>query len=369
MFILRATLVPLVIANALHVNVLIISEDEQGFSSEVIYTNAGNDVVGEILIYKSLDHDDGITPKSKPSKYPLGCGNINDQSKATAGSSSDIHQLPEYETSGSKTAPACHEVCRLGQGCFNPTPASDPKENLSSSGGSENKIRQIPSTTVTASVNINGNTAPHDSSDHDDSLTGSLANTGREPVEDYIYQLKKYRNTNPKNCIIGHLNMNSIRYKFDAVQCLLQGGLLDIFAISEPKLDESFPLAQFKVNDFSLHRKDRNKHGGGILFFMRSDIPHRRRYDLEPETSHGIEIMVIETRLYEAQKWFLVSLYKPPNVKDWIFEIIFTDICQSLEKESPHWFVMGDINLDMNFANSLCDVSMVFNLTNYKKFD
>ena len=252
----------------------------------------------------------------------------------------------------------------MGQGCSNPTPASDPKENLSSSGGSENKIRQIPSTTVTASVNINGNTAPHDSSDHDDSLTGSLPNTGREPVEDYIYQLKKYRNTNPKNCIIGHLNMNSIRYKFDAVQCLLQGGLLDIFAISEPKLDESFPLAQFKVNDFSLHRKDRNKHGGGILFFMRSDIPHRRRYDLEPETSHGIEIMVIETRLYEAQKWFLVSLYKPPNVKDWIFEIIFTDICQSLEKESPHWFVMGDINLDMNFANSLCDVSMVFNLTN-----
>ena len=44
--------------------------------------------------------------------------------------------------------------------------------------------------------------------------------------------------------------------------------------------------------------------------------------------------------------------------------MIFTDICRSLEKESPHWFVMGDINLDMNFANSLCDVSMVFNLIN-----
>ena len=200
-----------------------------------------------------------------------------------------------------------------------------------------------------------------------DSLTGSLTNTGSEPVEDYICQLKKYRSTNPKNCIIGHLNINSIRYKFDAVQCLLQGGLLDIFAISESKLDESFPLPQFKVNDFSLHRKDRNKHGGGILLYMRCDIPHRRRYDLEPETSHGIEIMFFETRLYQAEKWFLVSLYKPQKVKDRIFEIIFTDICQSLEKESPHWFVMGDINLDMNFANSLCDVSMVFNLTNLVK--
>ena len=128
-------------------------------------------------------------------------------------------------------------------------------------------------------------------------------------MKDYINQLKKYRSTNPKNCIIGHLNINSIRYKFDAARCLLKGGLLDIFAISESKLDESFPLAQFKMNDFSLHQKDRNKHGGGILLYMRSDIPHRRRYDLEPQTSHGIEIMVIETRLYQAEKWFLVSLY------------------------------------------------------------
>ena len=43
-------LVPLVIANALHVNVLIISEGTQGFSTEVVYTNAGNDDMGEIFI-------------------------------------------------------------------------------------------------------------------------------------------------------------------------------------------------------------------------------------------------------------------------------------------------------------------------------
>ena len=138
-----------------------------------------------------------------------------------------------------------------------------------------------------------------------------------------------------RHFIIGHLNINSIRYKFEAVQSLLHGGLLDIFAISESKLDESFPFAQFKVTDFSLHRKDRDKHGGGILLYMRSDIPHRRRYHLEPETPHGIEIMIIETRLYRAEKWFLVSVYKPPKIKERVFEIIFTDICKSLQRESP----------------------------------
>ena len=57
------------------------------------------------------------------------------------------------------------------------------------------------------------------------------------------------------------------------------------------------------------------------------------------------------------------SRYKPKN--HYISQRSdFLSHFQSLEKESPHWFVMGDINLDMNFANSLCDVSMVFNLTN-----
>ena len=130
------------------------------------------------------------------------------------------------------------------------------------------------------------------------------------------------------------------------------------------KFDESFPFAQFKVTDFSLHRKDRDRHGGRISLYMRSDIPHRRQYDLEPETPHGIEFMIIETRLYRAEKWFLVSVYKPPKIKERVFEIIFTDICKSLQRESPHWFVMGYKNLDMNFAKFLCDVSMVFNLTN-----
>ena len=72
----------------------------------------------------------------------------------------------------------------------------------------------------------------------------------------------------------------------------------------QSKIDESFPNAQFIVNDFSLHRKDRNRFGGGILLYMRSDIPHRRRYDLElnSQVSHGVEIMIIETRLYKMEK-------------------------------------------------------------------
>ena len=141
------------------------------------------------------------------------------------------------------------------------------------------------------------------------------------------------------------------------MKLLLHFILIDIFALSESKIDESFLNAQFIINDFSLHRKDRNRFGGGLLFYIRSDIPHRRRCDLEPsnQISHGVEIMVIEARLYEMEKWFLVIMYKTAKVTNESFENTLTEICQSLEKESTHWFVMGDTNLDMNHEKSLSD--------------
>ena len=44
--------------------------------------------------------------------------------------------------------------------------------------------------------------------------------------------------------------------------------------ISKTKIDESFPLAQFKVNGFNApFRLDRNSNGGGIMLFVRDDIP------------------------------------------------------------------------------------------------
>ena len=72
------------------------------------------------------------------------------------------------------------------------------------------------------------------------------------------------------------------------------------------------------MTDFSLHRRDRERRGGDLLLFNRSDIPQRRRYDLESETSHGIEIMIIGTRQLKAE-FFLVSALKPHPLPKIVF--------------------------------------------------
>ena len=50
----------------------------------------------------------------------------------------------------------------------------------------------------------------------------------------------------------------------------------DILMISETKLDPSFPTGQFHIHGFSEpYRFDRNSNGGGILLYIREDIPSK----------------------------------------------------------------------------------------------
>ena len=48
---------------------------------------------------------------------------------------------------------------------------------------------------------------------------------------------------------------------------------IDKFLISETKIDSSFPTAQFHINGFTTYRRDRNENGGGLLLFVKEDIP------------------------------------------------------------------------------------------------
>ena len=57
--------------------------------------------------------------------------------------------------------------------------------------------------------------------------------------------LKNIRNTNINKLIFGHLNINSLRNKFDILSEQVKGSI-DIFMVSETKLDGSFPEGQKK---------------------------------------------------------------------------------------------------------------------------
>ena len=88
-------------------------------------------------------------------------------------------------------------------------------------------------------------------------------------------ELRSLRVKNLNKLIIGHLNIKSLRSKFELLTHQIKDNI-DILMISETKLDESFPTSQFFMKGFSSpHRLDRNCNGGGILLYIREDIPSK----------------------------------------------------------------------------------------------
>ena len=62
--------------------------------------------------------------------------------------------------------------------------------------------------------------------------------------------LKSIRLKNVKRLICAHLNINSVRNKFDSLVNITNNNT-DIIMISETKLDSSFPVGQFLIHEFS----------------------------------------------------------------------------------------------------------------------
>ena len=67
---------------------------------------------------------------------------------------------------------------------------------------------------------------------------------------------------------------------------------IDILMISETKLDNSFPKSEFLLTGYTEpYRIDRNCHGGGILLYIRYDIPSKEIPNSRlPSPSEGFSV-------------------------------------------------------------------------------
>ena len=165
--------------------------------------------------------------------------------------------------------------------------------------------------------------------------------------------------------IFGNLNINSLRYKYSEVHDLIASNI-DILFLSETKLDDSWPSATFCLENYSILRQDRNGHGGGLLAFIRSDIPHRRCADLEKGVN-GIEMLAIEVCI-NKRKLLFVCLYKPPKTNASDLIISLENICNLSQGNFYATYLVGDMNIDMLIVpNALSQFADLYGFKNIIK--
>ena len=91
-------------------------------------------------------------------------------------------------------------------------------------------------------------------------------------TENAMNILKRIRKKHMDNVLLGHLNINALANKFDALKLII-GGFLDIMVLVETKLNNSFTDLQLKIEGYKAYRLDRNEIGGGVLIYVRKEIP------------------------------------------------------------------------------------------------
>ena len=93
--------------------------------------------------------------------------------------------------------------------------------------------------------------------------------SGNIQEENPLHDLHKLRLSNVNKVIMSNININSLPAKFDQVKEVILKNV-NILVVTETKLDEIFPLAQFYVERFTMpYRLDRNRNGGGVIFYVR----------------------------------------------------------------------------------------------------
>ena len=114
-------------------------------------------------------------------------------------------------------------------------------------------------------------------------------------------------------------------------------------------------------------RSDRNIHGGGIAVYIRCDLPHRRRPDIESVVTSPTECLIIEVVL-RGEKWLYACVYSPHFKHRLACCNSLEEICKALSYEKTSMLcVLGDMNidiLDQNSSKCIRDVMDVTGLQN-----
>ena len=90
-------------------------------------------------------------------------------------------------------------------------------------------------------------------------------------IDNDLWKIQQQRIIYAKNIIIGHLDINSIRNKFDTLDNIVKA--FDIFLISESKLDNTFLINQFAIGGYKVFRRDRKRFEGGLILYINENIP------------------------------------------------------------------------------------------------
>ena len=192
-------------------------------------------------------------------------------------------------------------------------------------------------------------------------MSTSINNSEDQPENRNLKAVTNIRLKNRNRSCIGELKINSIRNNFDFLYFKI-GPNLDLLAVSETKLDDSFPTTQFLMSGFCrTYRLDRCSNDEGLLLYIREDTTSRLPTEYKPP--ENVESLFVEINI-RKRKW-LLCCYNPHknNISNHLHHL-----SKGLDVYLKHYdnlLILGDLNSELK-DNSLNDFYNVKSLESFK---
>ena len=132
------------------------------------------------------------------------------------------------------------------------------------------------------------------------------------PGDETVNNSSSNAGSSPKSLRCLLLNARSLRNKVLDLQVLLLEDYFPVIAITGTWLESSFMDFELGLNDYCVHRKDRqDRRGGGVLLAVHADLLSIRTRDLE--YNDNIETIMVESCQKSKDNVLFEVCYRPPS--------------------------------------------------------
>lgn len=161
----------------------------------------------------------------------------------------------------------------------------------------------------------------------------------------------------PKGVKFAHVNLCGILNKIDQVKILLKYCIFDVFAVTESKLDHHISDSEIQITGYTVIRHDRNRHGGGLLLFIKD-----KWTGLNVHKDETLEFMTVDIKFLNSPRINIGVVYRPPDSNaQWLVD--FEERIEDLSATGSEQIIMGDFNIDQLKSSSFKSMMEIFNLT------
>ena len=145
-----------------------------------------------------------------------------------------------------------------------------------------------------------------------------------------------------------HVNARSLLPHKHDIRLLANQTHAACISISETWLDNSIFDTELHIPNYNLFRRDRNRQGGGVCLYIRSDLAFNPRDDL---LCDDLEALWIELLLPMTKPFIIGTVYRPPKQTDFYttLENVFLNNHGLNHSET---YILGDFNTDVSLCST-----------------